>query len=578
MALSDDLDSVFFGFALAIGGLLSLITGYRLVTRGAFFDRLCCLACLLFTVTQVASVVYAKVMWLAPGPRYILVYLPINLGFALIYYLYDVRLSVFFRSTRAVTLFSRSMAALLVLYCLETLALVCVFYPNAMNTASGGYTVNSGPGTFPLKVLSYIIDMVIGSLILFGTIVALRRIIAENDQSLMTAVGGVAANGVSAMGRPPSVGNAYPPRASESAQSSSGVRAGAVPASSFYRIILASDITKFIFVFAIEIYKAATSFDPSNQLGALPTSNNSFQHVLDSIKISIMVGNLLLPSGIAKIVNRTSQGSSGAGKNGSRSGTTATAVGSGSAVSSGAGANKLGTWGAPPSSFAIDSAPTYPTTAATAPGWPATANGGGYGVLPSTVDPGYYGGGMVGNTQRRPSAPATWGDAPPPTPQQQNTAFGVMSTPSAGFATMGGSGPGVASNGGAGYYAVGGGQNGQNVSAPYGGAGMLVQPQQQQQQQQQQMWNGVSGGMMASGFGGYEQQPQQQPQQQLAAGVGYGGYVQQQQPPSTGYGGGGYSAATAGYSMPQMGGNAVQGGILPVDLSDGRTGGGAWRM
>ncbi|KAJ1556126.1 hypothetical protein HK405_006664 [Cladochytrium tenue] len=555
MALSDDLDSVFFGFALAIGGLLSLITGYRLVTRGAFFDRLCCLACLLFTVTQVASVVYAKVMWLAPGPRYILVYLPINLGFALIYYLYDVRLSVFFRSSRAVALFSRSMAALLVLYCIDTLALVCVFYPNAMNTASGGYTVNSGPGTFPLKVLSYIIDMVIGSLILFGTVVALRRIITENDQSLMTAVGGVAANGAPAMGRPPSVGNAYPPRVSESAPSSSGVRAGAAPASSFYRIILASDITKFIFVFAIEIYKAATSLDPSNQLGALPTSNNSFQHVLDSIKISIMVGNLLLPSGIAKIVNRTSQGSSGgAGKNGSRSGTTATAV------SSGAGANKLNTWGAPPSSFAIDSAPTYPATAATAPGWPAAANGGGYGVLPSTADPGYYGGGMVGNAQRRPSAPATWSDAPPQIPQQQNAAFGVMSTPSIGFAMMGGSGPVVTSNG-----------------------GMLPQPQQQQQQQQ--LWNSTGGEMMASGFGGYaQQQPQQQPQQQLAAGPGYGGYMQQQQPqPSAGYGGeygaGGNPGATAGYgAMPPRGGNVAQGGILPVDLSDGRNAGGAWRM
>ncbi|KAJ1549059.1 hypothetical protein HK405_010541, partial [Cladochytrium tenue] len=146
--------------------------------------------------------------------------------------------------------------------------------------------------------------------------------------------------------------------------------------SDFYRILLASDILKFVFVFAIEVYKAATSFDPTNQPGALPISNNSFQHVLDSIKMCIMVGNLLLPSGIAKVVKRSSGGSSGAGSKAATAGRAVAAAAPSSSRSDGAStsvpAAKLEVWGKSP-------APAVTTTTAARPPSPPFAAQAGYG-------------------------------------------------------------------------------------------------------------------------------------------------------------------------------------------------------
>ncbi|KAJ1561662.1 hypothetical protein HK405_003240 [Cladochytrium tenue] len=377
MATSDVLDSVFFGFAMAAGTLLTAVTGYRLAMRRSFFDRLCCSACALFTVTQVASVVYARVAWLAPGPRYVLVYLPINVGYALVYWLYCVRLEVFFRSPRASAVFSQGMWALLALYTADTLALVVVFYLNAENTESGGYTVNNGPGVIQLKVASYLIDMIIGILIIYGTVVALLRIIAETEAlrtASLTAETGVVFHQGSSTHSSSSMSQSQqqqpppppPPPRSLPAHSQSD----------FYRILLASDILKFVFVFAIEVYKAATSFDPTNQPGALPISNNSFQHVLDSIKMCIMVGNLLLPSGIAKVVKRSSGGSSGAGSKAATAGRAVAAAAPSSSRSDGtstsAPAAKLGVWGKSP-------APAVTTTTASRPPSPPFAAQAGYG-------------------------------------------------------------------------------------------------------------------------------------------------------------------------------------------------------
>ncbi|KAJ1559019.1 hypothetical protein HK405_012331, partial [Cladochytrium tenue] len=308
---SDALDVAFYGLALSVGVALACVTAVRLAVRGGrFFDRLCVLACLSFTVTQAASLVYARVSGLNPGVRYVLMYVPINLGFAAVYHLYHARLEVFFASPRAARAFGLAMYSLLAVYGGVTAALAAVFYVNAAATPTGGYTVANGPGCYALKVSSYIVDMVIGALILAATMVALRRIIADNEARLAALHAPPSPPLSAATPSPPTPtppvqpddpsAAAYPPAPPPAAT----VTVPAQSTAEFYRILMASDITKFVFVVAIEVYKAATSFDPANEFGALPASNNAFQHVLDATKMAIMVGNLLLPSGVAKIVGR----------------------------------------------------------------------------------------------------------------------------------------------------------------------------------------------------------------------------------------------------------------------------------
>ncbi|KAJ1553079.1 hypothetical protein HK405_009018, partial [Cladochytrium tenue] len=269
--MSVDLDTVFYSISLSVGIILSGITGYRLVTRNTFFDRTCFAACFIYVVKACVALIYYKVLWLNPGARYVLLYTLLNASTAILYYLYETRLSVFFSSETNAKRFRLLIYVELFLYAVITIILDVSFFAGASNTASGGYTT-SGPVEFPIKVANYTMDMVIGVTIFSATIFSLSKIIRENREEL------------------------------------AGLSRG-----SLYHIILMSDVTKFAFVLAIEVYKAATSFDPTNSIGVLPVANNSFQHVIDVTKITILVLNLILPSGIAKIVSSAKTGSGGSG-------------------------------------------------------------------------------------------------------------------------------------------------------------------------------------------------------------------------------------------------------------------------
>ncbi|KAJ3082928.1 hypothetical protein HDU99_001163 [Rhizoclosmatium hyalinum] len=63
-----------------------------------------------------------------------------------------------------------------------------------------------------------------------------------------------------------------------------------------YKLILSSDAVKFFVVFLIDSYKAATAFDLLHETGILLEGNLGFQHFIDTLKISVMVGSLILPA------------------------------------------------------------------------------------------------------------------------------------------------------------------------------------------------------------------------------------------------------------------------------------------
>ncbi|KAI9363439.1 hypothetical protein DFJ73DRAFT_811202 [Zopfochytrium polystomum] len=223
---------------------------------------------ILFGLCTTISISYFKVTWLNPKARYVMIYFTLNTATILLYYLYERRLALFFRTGGQY--FRAAMYLFIGLYAATTVAMIAVFAAYAKNTASGGYT-SDGPGAIQVKVTNYLLDMAVGVTILAGTFFALGRLL-DNNKALQ--------NG--------------------SAKGSAGT------STSLYQIVIKSDCTKFAVVFAIEIYKAVTSTDPTGQTGALPTANNAFQHLIDAIKITIMVINLYLPSGLAKIASKAS--------------------------------------------------------------------------------------------------------------------------------------------------------------------------------------------------------------------------------------------------------------------------------
>ncbi|KAJ1562570.1 hypothetical protein HK405_010571, partial [Cladochytrium tenue] len=150
------------------------------------------------------------------------------------------------------------MYVLILLYVGATFAEVIIFSLNSSNTASGGYTV-SGNGPSAIKMAVYIGDMIIGIVIMIGTCISLGRIIVSH--------------------RAAGVGNSL----------------------DLYRNIVTSDALLFVFVFAIELYKAITSTDPTGATGGLPVGNTGFQHLLDVLKNVFMIINFLIPSVVIKL-------------------------------------------------------------------------------------------------------------------------------------------------------------------------------------------------------------------------------------------------------------------------------------
>ncbi|KAI9363402.1 hypothetical protein DFJ73DRAFT_956489 [Zopfochytrium polystomum] len=275
----ESLDVILYGLCVAIALALFLFSAFRLNQARTSLNAICASACTIFLAKTAISLSYFKVAWLNSKARYVLIYGTLNTTTILLYYLYERRLALFFRNGGQY--FRAAMYLFIGLYAADTVALIAVFAAYAKNTASGGYT-SDGPGAFQVKITNYLLDMAVGVTILAGTFFALGRLL-ENNKTLQS--GG---------------------RAASSAASTAST--------SLYQIVIKSDCTKFAVVFAIEIYKAVTSTDPTNQTGALPTANNAFQHLIDAIKITIMVINLYLPSGLAKIASKASSAGGSAGQ------------------------------------------------------------------------------------------------------------------------------------------------------------------------------------------------------------------------------------------------------------------------
>ncbi|KAJ1562372.1 hypothetical protein HK405_012898 [Cladochytrium tenue] len=245
--------------SICVGGsvALSAYTARHWLAARTLFNSACLAACLVFLAETAVILTYALVLFLNPPTRYVFAYIGVNGPFALLYLLYVRRLSTFF--VHGAAAFRAALYALIAFNAATTITIAAVLAAASSNTSTGGYAT-SGPYHYPLKLCLYFSDISIGAAIFAGTLVSLGRIVAGRNSS----------------------------------------RVGAV---SLYSVILYSDCVKFLFVLGIEIYKAYTCYDPSNQAGALPNGNLGFQHLVDLVKMCIMVINLYLPSGISNLIS-----------------------------------------------------------------------------------------------------------------------------------------------------------------------------------------------------------------------------------------------------------------------------------
>ncbi|KAJ1557319.1 hypothetical protein HK405_000265 [Cladochytrium tenue] len=228
------------------------------------FLLLAFIACLFYLVKVSVALLYALVLWLDPRPRYFAVYFMFNLSTLLLYFLYERRLALLFGHDRrtAATVYSWILRVLMFGYLGVTLVMSYFFVAYAGNTATGGYSSNP-PFGYRLRMANYAIDMAIGATILAGTAHALVGIVAQ-QRHLAGATSSTAA--------------------------------------SLFKIILGSDCLKFSLIAAIEAYKLANSSDPTSKLGALPGGNTGFQHLIDTVRIVLLVVNLFAPVAIARTV------------------------------------------------------------------------------------------------------------------------------------------------------------------------------------------------------------------------------------------------------------------------------------
>ncbi|KAI8800930.1 hypothetical protein BJ742DRAFT_874275 [Cladochytrium replicatum] len=232
---------------MAISIAMLFGSAYRLSFLQSHFNLVLFISSLLLTLRTIIGVVYYKIMWLNAPARYTILYFGLNISRALLYYLYERRLAVFFRQKAAALKWT--MYVMIAIYIVTTVVEMVVFGIGASNTNSGGYMVD-GESLSGVKMAVYIEDTFLSVVVLIGTLVSLGRIIAENPDGETTSL----------------------------------------------EIYVASDAFMFFFAFAISLYKTGTAIDPTGQSGALPEGNLGFQHLLDTIKNLFMAVNLILPS------------------------------------------------------------------------------------------------------------------------------------------------------------------------------------------------------------------------------------------------------------------------------------------
>ncbi|KAJ1550038.1 hypothetical protein HK405_001567, partial [Cladochytrium tenue] len=71
-----------------------------------------------------------------------------------------------------------------------------------------------------------------------------------------------------------------------------------------YRVILLSDATRFLFVVGADVFLMATAADPGGSTGALPAGNLGFINLLETLRATVLVLNLYVPSGIADLLGK----------------------------------------------------------------------------------------------------------------------------------------------------------------------------------------------------------------------------------------------------------------------------------
>ncbi|KAJ1562964.1 hypothetical protein HK405_005200 [Cladochytrium tenue] len=278
-----------------VAGLLAYVTRKCIASRSAF--NLTCLASCVFLAVKVAVIVtYNWVLWLPAWTLFTAIFIPRGVSLILTYYLYELRLSVFFLT--GVAAFRAVMRSLLAAYVAATVALVVAHGLTAFNTPQGRYTV-AGTPAFATKVLVYLLDSVIGFVVFCGTVVSLGRLLAHAR---------VVSAGTGKAGRSSDHGSPLAQRAT------------------LYRVLLFSDAARFLFIQGIDIYLMVTSTDPSGRSGALPDGNVGFINVVDTARAAVLVLNLYLPSGIAALMDTEEVGGTGSAGGVDGGGATSSAV------------------------------------------------------------------------------------------------------------------------------------------------------------------------------------------------------------------------------------------------------------
>ncbi|KAJ1548798.1 hypothetical protein HK405_014879 [Cladochytrium tenue] len=178
-----------------------------------------------------------------------------GLGKILVYYLYEQRLAILVNRAK-INPFRWIIYALLLFYVGFVIAQVTVNMRDCYLTSTGSATVSSSASSI-CKYISNVLDICLGTTILFGSFYSLGLLMAENARAGIRSSGG-------------------------------------------YKLILTSDALRYLAVFPVEVYKMAVSSDASgSDMGFFPpgtgNGNNGFLQVINAYKIAAMIFLLVLP-------------------------------------------------------------------------------------------------------------------------------------------------------------------------------------------------------------------------------------------------------------------------------------------
>ncbi|KAJ3350246.1 hypothetical protein HDU83_009816 [Entophlyctis luteolus] len=256
MAPLSDPDNAILLACIAITVATIASCAYRLCNVYSNTSLLLLIANIIYLSNNIITLIYNNYLWLNSPFRYFGVYFALDTSVIIFYYLYIERLCwllpVNFKSQ-----FRMFMFFCLVVYAGCCISQIVMFAYYGVWTANGGYSSN-GEGLFEVKMAVMSVDLIIAFIILLMTIYSVREILGAKE--IETTLKHVVVN-------------------------SSAHK---------YNIIMTSDAAKFVWVFAVDVYKATGSVNPN--IGILPVGNLGFSHIVDAAKISLMTLGLILPA------------------------------------------------------------------------------------------------------------------------------------------------------------------------------------------------------------------------------------------------------------------------------------------